>query len=176
MLTEYELGNYIEQHFTSTLFRLETLPYYAVDSDAHDYYRYLAGESEPSSTWPDVIRREVARGLYTYRVHVVRSPLTDYLRYEFEWGYVYNSLAGERIRIIDTAEHRKPDAVPDEDFWLIGDEHLLLMHYDEHGAFKGASVGDTRLLPIYIAARDAAWSAGVDFNAYWREHPQYHRG
>ena len=175
MLDERELGEYIDQHFASTLFRLETLDEYDVGTEQEDFLRYLAGQSAPTSTWPDVIRGEVARGLHTYRVHLLQSPLTDYLRYECEWGYVYNSEAGEHIRIIDTAEQPKPEAVPYEDFWLIGDEHLLLMHYHSDGKFLGASIGAPRLIPRYIAAREAAWSAGIDFTDYWRQHPQYHR-
>lgn len=175
MLDERQLGDYIERHFKSTLFRLETLDWYGVSTEDEDFRRYLAGQSGPTSTWPDVIRSEVTRGLHTYRVHIVRSPLSDYLRYEFEWAYTANAAAGEHIRIIDTAEQRKPDAVPDQDFWLIGDEHLALMHYNSDGTFRGASIGAPELVPRYIAAREAAWSAGEDFTDYWRRHPQYHR-
>ncbi|MGH3710685.1 MAG: DUF6879 family protein [Pseudonocardiaceae bacterium] len=175
MLNGQELGEYIDQHFTSTLFRLETLDLYDVDSECEDFRRYLAGEPEPTATWPDVIRDEVFRGLHTYRVHVVRSPPTDYLRYECEWGYVRNAEAGEHIRIIDTAEQSKPDVVPDHDFWLIGDEHLLLMHYDPDCKFQGATIADPELIPQYNVARDAAWAAGVDFMEYWQQHPQYRR-
>jgi hypothetical protein len=177
MLNEQELGEFIDANFTSTLFRLETLDRYDVSSEADDYRRYLGGQPGPldKQAWMDVIRGEVARGLHTYRVHVVRSPLTDYLRYEFEWNYVFNAEAGEHIRIIDTAEQRKPDEVPHEDFWLIGDEHLVLMHYDPEGRFLGASLGAPEIVPRYIAVRDAAWSAGIDFTVYWRRHPQYHR-
>jgi hypothetical protein len=177
MLNEQELGEFIDAHFTSTLFRLETLDRYDVSSEINDYRRYMAGQPGPldKQAWMDVIRGEVARGLHTYRVHVLRSPLSDYLRYECEWNYVFNVEAGEHIRIIDTAEQRKPDQVPAEDFWLIGDEHLVLMHYEPDGTFRGASIGEPELIPRYIAARDAAWSAGIDFTDYWRRHPQYHR-
>lgn len=54
--------------------------------------------------WLDVIRDEVSRGLHTYRVHVLRAPLTDYERFEFEWGFVLNEQAGEHIRILDLTE------------------------------------------------------------------------
>lgn len=175
MLDENQVGAYIEARFESTLFRLETLDSYGVSSEDEDFRRYLNGQSGPTSTWPDVVRSEVARGLTTYRVHVVRSPLSDYLRYEFEWSYTANVAAGEQIRIIDTAEQHKPDAVPSQDFWLIGDEHLLLMHYNPDGSFRGGSIGAPELVPRFKAARDAAWSAGRNFTDYWRQHPQYHR-
>ena len=80
MLDEQQLGDYIDRHFASTLFRLETLDRYDVGSNGDDLDRYLAGEPGPDMArkgpWMDHIRSEVARGLHTYRVHVVRGPLT----------------------------------------------------------------------------------------------------
>lgn len=172
MLNEQQLGEFIDQHFTSTLFRLETLASYGANED---FRRYVAGQSGPTSTWPEVIRSEVAGGRYTYRVHVVRSPLTDYLRYEFEWCYVPNAAAGELIRVLDTSEQHKPAAVLDEDFWIIDDSYLIRMHYASDGEFVGASVADPQLLPQYRAARDSAWTTATDFHDYWRRHPHYHR-
>jgi hypothetical protein len=177
MLDEQQLGKYIDAHFTSTLFRLETLDKYDVSGETDDYRRYLSGQPGPMNKqpWMDVIRNEVARGLHTYRVHVVRSPLTDYLRYEFEWGYAYNAEAGEHIRILDTADQCKPDAVIDEDFWLIDNQHALVMHYSPDGAFLGASIAERESVPRYVAASEAAWSAATDFANYWRRHPQFWR-
>jgi hypothetical protein len=104
VLDEQQLGDYIDAHFTSTLFRLETLSHYDVGSDGGDLTRYLAGEPGPDMTrkgaWMDRIHSEVDRGLRTYRVHVVDGPPSDYLRFEFEWGYVHNAVAGEHIRIL----------------------------------------------------------------------------
>jgi hypothetical protein len=175
MLDERQLGEFIDQRFTSTLFRLETLDNYDVADEDDDFHRYLIGRAEPTSTWPNVIRDEVARGLHTYRVHVLRSPLSEYLRYECEWAYLPNTEAGEHIRILDTAEQRKPQLVPDHDFWLVGDEHLVVMHYYPDGTFRGANVAPAEWIPHYAAARDAAWSAGIEFTDYWAVHPQYHR-
>jgi hypothetical protein len=108
VLDEQQLGDYIDRHFTSTLFRLETLDRYEVGSDGDDFARYLTDGPGPDMTrkgsWLDHIRGEVARGLHTYRVHVVRGPLTGYLRFEFEWGYAYNAAVGEA-------------AVPFADYW-----------------------------------------------------------
>jgi hypothetical protein len=179
VLDEQQLGDYIDHHFTSTLFRLETLDRYDVSSDGDDLARYLAGEPGPDMArkgpWMDHIRSEVARGLLTYRVHVVRGPLTGYLRFEFEWGYAYNAAAGEHIRILDLAEEAAPPALVDEDFWLIGDDQAVLMRYDSGGRFLGAEIASAQAVPHYRAAREAAWQAAVPFAAYWDAHPQYRR-
>jgi hypothetical protein len=179
VLDEQQLGDYIDRHFTSMLFRQEFLGEYDVASDGDDLARYLAGEPGPDMNrkgpWMDHIRREVARGLHTYRVHVVRGPLTGYLRFEFEWGYRYNAAAGEHIRILDLAEHPRPAALADEDFWLIGDDRAVLMRYAPGGRFLGAEIVSTPAVPRYRAARDAAWEAAVPFADYWDAHQQYWR-
>ena len=179
MLDEQQLADYIDGHFTSILFRLEALDTYDVGSNGDDLARYLAGEPGPDMTrkgpWMDQIRQETARGLHTYRVHVVHSPLTDYLRFECEWGYTFNAAAGEHIRILDLAEQPEPPALPREDFWLIGEDEAVQMHYDPHGRFLGAEIAPAQAVPRYRAARDAAWETAVPFDSYWAAHPQYWR-
>jgi hypothetical protein len=179
MLDEHQLGDFIDRHFHSRLFRLETLDWYDVASDGGDLSRYLAGEPGPDMNrkgpWMAQIRSEVARGLQTDRVHVVRGPLSEYLRFEFEWGYTYNAAAGEHIGILDLAEQPEPADLISEDFWLIDDTHALQMHYEASGKFLAASHADSAELPRYRRARDAALAAAVPFSDYWRTHPQYRR-
>jgi hypothetical protein len=181
VLDEQQLGDYIDRHFEAagTLFRLEVLDHYNIDSDGDDLARYLAGEPGPDmrrkGPWMDQIRSEVARGLHTCRVHVVRGSLTPYLRFEFEWGYTCNSQAGEQIRILDLSEQPEPAGLVNEDFWLAGDAHAALMRYDDTGRFLGADIADPAAVPRYRAARDAAWSAATPFDAYWAAHPQHWR-
>ena len=179
MLDEQQIGRYIDEHFTRTLFRLETLPEYLVGSDGEDYRRYVAGLPGPTMSrkqpWLDTLRAEHDRGLYQHRVHVWRGPLTDYLRYECEWGYAYNARAGEDIRILDTAEQPKPAAVVDEDFWLADDSHVVKMHYDPDGRYLGGSIADPGEVQRYRDARDAAWPAAAPFFDYWNRHPEFWR-
>ena len=177
MLNERELGQFINEHFRRTAFRLEVLDAYAVASDGGDFARYLAGEPAPDPTrknaWLDTLRAERRAGKVRQWVHVVRGPLSDYLRFEMEWGYLPNLQAGAEVRILDLAERDQPDGLVDEDFWLLDDEAALLMHYDSGGHFTGAEVAND--LGRYRNARDAAWSNAVPFTDYWRTHPQYHR-
>lgn len=179
MLGLEELNGYIERHFTRTLFRLETLDQYEVASDGSDFARYLAGEPEPTwerkQPWLDHLRWEANGGRYRHRVHVLRGPLGGYLRYECEWGYVYNARAGEDIRILDLSELPEPEGLVDHDFWLIDDSRVLRMHYGETGQFFGAEELDQPEVARYRAARDAAWHGAVPFEQYWRSHPQYWR-
>lgn len=179
MLTGLELGEYIDRHLTRSAFRLEVLDRYDVASDGTDFERFLRGEPEPTwerkQPWLDHLRRERASGILRHRVHVLRTPLTDYLRYECEWGYALNSEAGEDIRILDLSERPLPDSLPDHDFWLIDDQFPIRMHYDKDGVFLGADPADNSALPGYRLARDRAVAAAEAFGAWWDRHREEHR-
>jgi len=179
LLTERELSDLLDQA-QRVLFRLEVLDAYDVASDGGDFARYVAGEPGPDMArkgpWLERLRQDAARGLRNCRVHVVRSPLTDYLRYEMEWGYAPNSEAGEDIRVLDLAEAGEPPGLAGQDFWLMDDRVVVVMHYGDGGRFVGASVAADGELDRYRRAASAALDAGVAFGVYWAAHPQYHRG
>jgi hypothetical protein len=179
MLDEHDLDSYFAAHFRWTAFRLELRDSYAVASDGSDFSRYLAGEDLPDATrksaWLDELRADTAAGKTWQWVHVVRSPLSDYLRYEFEWGYAINIHAGAEIRILDLSEQTRPAGLPDEDFWLLDGQNALVMHYDNAGRFVGADSAAAKDLPRYRRARDTAWETAEPFADYWARHPQYHR-
>ncbi|MGH3650244.1 MAG: DUF6879 family protein [Acidimicrobiia bacterium] len=167
---------YFDAHFTRTAFRLEVMDYYDVESDGDEYRRYLAGE-EPDhdfkEPWLRVLRTEHAAGKLRHRVRVLTRPLNDYLRYECEWGYAPNSEAGEDIRVLDLSEQPRPAELIDEEFWLLDDNQVLQMRYDDTGKFVGAELADDPAR--YRAARDAAIRAAEPFGAWWARHPEEHR-
>lgn len=179
MLDERGLEEFFTAHFHHTAFRLEVRDSYAVASDGGDFARYLAGEDLPDaarkSAWLDELRADTAAGKHWQWVHVVRGPLSDYLRYAFEWGYAINIHAGADVRILDLAERPCPAVLPDEDFWLLDDQAVLVMCYDERGRFLGADPADLAELARYRRARDATWEAAEPFATYWARHPRYHR-
>lgn len=167
------LGAFIDQAARS-LFRLETLDHYDVSSDGGDFRRYLRGESGPDrdrkAAWHKVLQADLDRGIATSRVHVVRSPLSDYLRYEFDWGYAHN-LAYEDIRILDITERPAPvelDGIGD--FWLIDGRSAAVMHYDEDGRYLGFDPAPEGAAARYAAAAEAAWRAAVPFESYQDHH------
>lgn len=178
LLTEAELGELLD-HAQHELFRLEVLDAYEVATDGGDFGRYMAGAPGPDPArkepWLARLRQDAARGLHNSRVHVVRSPLGDYLRYECEWGYAPNAEAGEDIRILDLAEVPGPRGLPGHDFWLMDGRTAVVMHYDDRARFLGASVAPRWQLGRYRRAARAAWQAAVPFDAYWSAHPQYQR-
>jgi hypothetical protein len=179
VLSEREMGEFFAEHFRHTAFRLEVRDQYQVASDGGEVARYLAGEDMPDAArknaWLEELRADTAAGKRWQWVHVVRSPLSDYLRYACEWGYAINIHAGAEVRILDLAERPRPADIPDEDFWILDDEAVLIMHYDSRGRFLGADSAAASELSPYRRARDAAWRAAKPFADYWSGHPQYHR-
>lgn len=176
MLTEAELSEYVDRHMGASVFRMETRERYTVDTDAGNVARYLGGEPAPSMAvkgpWLERLRQERVEGRHRSRVHIVHSPLSDYLRYEFEWGYTYTVAAGEEISILDLATTTRPTDVPDEDFLILDDVHVVLMHYDRDDRFVGAEPLPRSDLATYRRRRDAAWAVAVPFDAYWAGRPQ----
>lgn len=115
-------------------FRLETLPVYRVPQEAEPLRRFLEGE--PLSTaytqaWTERLSRLAESGKTVSRVHVIKRPLTDYLRFEFE-HYRHNVAAGEDIRILDLTDRPNP-GLPNQDFWMLDESRVVLMNYEPDG-------------------------------------------
>jgi hypothetical protein len=179
MLSEHELDRFFSDHFHRTARRVEVRDSYDVAAERGQLDRYLAGEPGPdpnrSTPWLNELRRDTAAGKRWMWVHVVRSPLSDYMRMALEWGYPANVRAGAKVRILDLAERPRP-ALVDEDFWLLDDDAVLVMHYGKRGQFLGAEPAPAAKLSRYRAAWDGAWEAAEPLSRYWQAHPQYHRG
>src|SRR3954454_9953181 len=96
-LTLAELGGFVAEHYTRDVLRVETRQRYDNPSERDGLHRYLTGEPEPAAAgdtpWIRQLREHAAAGR-TWRVlHAVTEPLSDYLRYEAEWGYTHNAAA-----------------------------------------------------------------------------------
>ncbi|MFJ2215905.1 DUF6879 family protein [Streptomyces sp. NPDC101062] len=155
--------------FERSAFRLETLSTYDVEEEREEYERFLAG-GEMGPDWDDNpwVRSMTDKGKDVSRVHVLRSPLTDYLRYELA-AYPGNIKAGETIGIIDAAE-QSVSGLPDHDFWLFDDQRVFRMHYTPNGAFIGADPLPAARVAEYRDYRDRALAGAVPFAEYWERH------
>lgn len=165
--------------FRARLFRMETLPAYAVTSDGDDFQRWLDGESEPTwdrlNSWLEVLREERAAQKISSRVRLLSARLTDYERYACEFGYRYTGAAGEDIRVLRRGEHHVPSGLIERDFWVVDDTQAIEMHYDQHGQFVGAELLAADRIDDYARTRDAAWEAAEPFAIWWARHPELHR-
>jgi hypothetical protein len=143
-ITKEEFAHLFDS-FEMSAFRLESLDLYAVSGEDADYARFLAGEELPMPTenrWAQLIKKSVSEGKIMQRIHVVSVPLTPYVKYEICWGYVYSSVAGEQICIMDRADV-SPEISRMTDFWLFDRKTLVIMRYDAGGHFLHAEREDS---------------------------------
>ncbi|WP_026454245.1 DUF6879 family protein [Saccharomonospora iraqiensis] len=161
-------------HFRYSLFRLETFQRYSGSSEDEAFAEWRRTGSLPRTdelrAWCEWIDQRIREGCRAQRVHVVREPLTDYLRFELA-SYKPNVLAGEEVRIIPVSEGCWPTDVPAEsDFWLVDGRSLWSMRYGHGGEWLGAQhVADPRQVVEACTVRDAALAQSVLWQDY---HPR----
>lgn len=154
--------------FSSSAWRLELHPVYTVPQEAENISRWRAGERLPEDHWSPWMERVAgysASGRRISRVHVVRRPLSEYLRFEFDWYYRPHVRAGEDIRILDLTAEPDP-GLSDEDFWLFDDRQVVLMMYRPDGTQIGRELVEHPDLGAYVEWRDMACAAAVPVLEY----------
>ena len=155
--------------FRKSAFRLEVHPVYTMPGEADELRRFLGGEKPPEGYhygWLDTVAAARAAGKTVSRVRVVRRPLSDYIRYEFEWGFAYNVPAGEDIRVLDLT-HRPDPGLPDHDFWLFDEAVVVRMLYRSDGTQIARELVEHPDIGAYLRYRDAASRDAVPFGDYW---------
>jgi hypothetical protein len=158
--------------FESSAFRMETLDFYDVEEERQGHYAFLARQDIPAAwTEPNPwVSAMIDGGKTLQRVHIVGSPLTNYLRFELGWAYPAHLLAGEDIRILDLANAEVP-GLPDHDFLLLDDARVYRMHYTGDRQFAGAEPLEPEALPLYQGYRDVALKHAIPFEEYWKPKP-----
>ncbi|WP_327066653.1 DUF6879 family protein [Kitasatospora sp. NBC_01302] len=156
--------------FQREAFRLETLDDYTGSSNPESLRAFFAAEPQPADynqAWADEVRANTRAGKRMYRVHILRRPLTPYLRFELGWGYVKNSTAGEEFFILDTTEQPNPlEGVPD--FWAFDETAVVTMSYTPSGSFKGADLQPSA--HDWLTHRDTALQHAVPFAEWWERY------
>ncbi|MGH3793828.1 MAG: DUF6879 family protein [Pseudonocardiaceae bacterium] len=165
------------RRFAHSVFRLETLQVYRGERDLNLLGLFREGKPRPADPakdeWTVMIAANARAGKAVQRVHVVREPLSDYLRFELTWGYEPNVAAGEDVRIIAIAEDDPwPGDLPQRDYWLFDSSKLYDMHYDSDGVWLGAEhVTDPTKIVDACRWRDAALHSGTPWSVYVRSKP-----
>lgn len=167
LLTGDELGELLHS-IRGSAFRLETRDRYNVPSEAPSIDGFMAGrreldESVRSGPWYDMTRRAAAEGRPFTRVRVVTVPLTDYSRYAL-WSAQGNLAAGEEIRYLDRdqAAALGLPVRPPVDAWLLDDERVAVLQFDQDDAFVGAELLDNAAeVARHRRWRDIAWKASA---------------
>ena len=169
MRLEGEAWSRYFRDFRSSAFRLEQHPVYTMPGEADELRRFRAGEKPPEGyhySWLDTMAEARRAGKSVRRVRIVSRPLSDYIRYEFEWGFVYNVAAGEDIRVRDLTDQPGPP-LPEHDFWLFDETTVVKLLYRPDGTQIGRELVEAPDLDAYLSWRDAVWQAAIPFGDYW---------
>ena len=149
-------------------FRLETLPEYNMGSERAEYELFLTTgklDIPDDDPWLTRVRQFRRTGRWIGRVHVIRGPLTNYLRYEFA-VYRHTVAAGEDVRILDLVGRPDP-GLPAEDFWLFDDTAVVRMDYDSDGTQLGRELLEDVDPAPYVAWKRSALEDAQPFSEYY---------
>lgn len=153
--------------FKREAFRLETLPVYTMPGEQEEYARFLdAGNLDIAfdDPWLKRVRHFRETGRWIGRVHVLRRPLTDYLRYEMA-VYQFTSGAGEDIRILDLTDTGDV-GLPDQDFWIFDESVVVRMNYRPDGTQISRELLADPDIDQYRRWKELAMSLAVPFQEY----------
>lgn len=128
--------------FKKSAKRLEVLQEYHMDGGEWDtYQKYLKGEPihifGELKEWNDMLLAWSNDGKIVERVRVIDSPLSDYLRYQIDLGYLPSALSGQTVNFISRERYNKivKKYGLKNDIWIFDDEYAFELVYDEKGAF-----------------------------------------
>lgn len=170
------------EHAEVNIFRLETLPCYGNSGEDPALAAFEAGEphliTPGKRAWITLVRDRTAAGCTMQRVHVVREPITDYLRFELTWGYQPNVDAGEDIRIVPVLPGDPwPRGLPERtDFWLFDFSVLYALRYDPNGSWIAAEqVTERAAIQQARRWRETAIQLATPWRLYIDSHPELAR-
>ncbi len=130
--------------FRTSAWRFERQRTYSIDQEDRQLQSFLAGHPIPPAedaehpeleAWMKRVAAHVAAGRSVGRVRIVDDPPTDYQRW-LQWLDVYNRQAGEEISYLSRAVAHEVGLLTAEsgpDWWLLDDERLILIHFNEAG-------------------------------------------
>jgi hypothetical protein len=149
-------------------FHLELRDTYNVESEDEPFRRWRDGEPDDyawHADWASFVRQATAAGVQVQRVRLATEPHTDYIR----WGLDVSPLnikAGEDIRYLP--RHLTADIeLPEEDFWLLDDDLLVLSVFSSDGRTGGfARSSSPELLRQCVNVRDQVWKRAIPYAEY----------
>lgn len=171
------------RNFGESMFRLETRQSYAGSGEDAALAAFLEGAPPPpldeeDLDYLDSVRAARERNATWQRVHVIREPLTDYLRFELTWEYGPNVEAGEEVGlvVVGAGQPWPTDLPRDIDFTLFDDHTLFEQRYAPDGTWlsidettSGERIADARRW------RDVALQRATSWRSYVAAHPALQR-
>lgn len=168
-ISDRQLNSYFTS-FKRYAFRLEVLDSYSVPDHDPEFRAYLSGKPLPpdrDAGWFDLVRSARAGGRFFRRIHIIPEILTDYLRYEIEWGYCYTAEAGEEICLLTWREDVLSMKEVLSDFWLFDDNQLVFMRYDDNGKLVARELlEEEEVVRQYVDIMKRLWKVATPLQMY----------
>ena len=149
-------------------FHLEQRDSYHVASEDEPFGRWLRGEPDDYAwhqDWLSFLRAATVAGVQVQRVRLASIPHSAYIL----WGLDVSPLnieAGEDIRYLP--RHLTADIeLPDEDYWLLDDDTLILSVFSADGRTGGFALEVIpELLKQCVTVRDQVWDRAIPYAQY----------
>jgi len=149
-------------------FHLEQQDTYNVAAEDEPFGKWQRGEPDDyvwHQDWLCFLREVTAAGVQVQRVRLVSVPHTTYTRWGLDVARL-NAEAGEDMRYL-TRHLAKDIEFPEEDYWLLDDDKLVLSVFSADGRTGGfASETSPELLRQCLAVRDQVWARAIPYANY----------
>jgi len=149
-------------------FHLERKDTYNVAAEDEPYGTWRRGEPDDYAwhkDWLSFLRGATTAGVQVQRVRVVSIPHTEYTRWGLDVARL-NVEAGEDMRYLPR-ELTKDIDLPDEDYWLLDDDQLILSVFSPDGRTGGfAHVDNPDLVRQCRMVRDQVWERAIPYKQY----------
>ncbi|MFE2060896.1 DUF6879 family protein [Streptomyces sp. NPDC059467] len=124
---------------------------------------------DPAERWADwhaIVTEATSRGVEVRRARVVSTPVSEYIRFEYDVTDGLNIAAGEGVRWL-SRRNATDIALPGNDFWLF-DSHLVLVnHFDGEGENMEVELTeDPEVAKLCESAFEAVWQRATSHAAF----------
>lgn len=125
---------------------------------------------DPAERWADwraLVTAATSRGIEVRRARVVSTPISEYIRFEYEVTDGLNIAAGEEVRWLSRRKATNI-AFPGNDFWLFDSRLVVVNHFNGEGE-------DVEL--ELTESPEVAELCGAAFEAVWERatpHAEFH--
>lgn len=150
--------------FTRDATRIEALPSFRIEEEAAALTAAREGKRPDLGflrEWHEYLDEVSESGRTSRRLRLLSSPLTEYERFEIQWGYASNARHGEEVRLID-----RSTSLDMKDYWIFDNESVFEMLYGSDGSFNGSQAVDGDKARDIVSWLTATWPTATPLNDY----------
>ncbi|MEU3265151.1 DUF6879 family protein [Streptomyces bacillaris] len=134
---------------------------------------WQAGKSiEPAERWGpwlSIVSEAVSRGVEVRRARIVSTPVSEYIRFEYDVTAGLNIAAGENVRWL-SRRNATSLLLPGNDFWVFDSTLVYVNHFDGEGEpTEPELTKDPEIVQLCGSAFEAVWKVATphaDFEPY----------